>query len=198
MVGSGETYIPAFALALGLGEVFAGLIASVPMAIGGWLQLLTSGYAARVRDQQRWIVVWAGLQGCVFFGLALLAIIEVRSWWPVLVCASLYWTCGLAAGPCWNTWIGGLVAPRLRPKFFAFRTLLCQFCTLFGLVAGGWLLSLGNGIAAAFALTFTFAGLWRLISVWFLGRHQMPERIFRDPERTLALDRAGAARRDDN
>ena len=33
MVGLGETYLPAFALALGHGEVLAGLVATVPMLV---------------------------------------------------------------------------------------------------------------------------------------------------------------------
>ena len=31
MVGLGEAYVPAFALAVGLGEIVAGLVATVPM-----------------------------------------------------------------------------------------------------------------------------------------------------------------------
>jgi hypothetical protein len=39
MVGFGETYPPAFVLAVGLGEIMAGLIASVPLLAGGLMQL---------------------------------------------------------------------------------------------------------------------------------------------------------------
>ncbi|MEI6255422.1 MAG: hypothetical protein WCQ77_02145, partial [Planctomycetota bacterium] len=41
MVGFGETYIPAFALALGLGPVAAGMMASVPVLVGAIFQLIT-------------------------------------------------------------------------------------------------------------------------------------------------------------
>ena len=34
MVGCGETYLPAFALALGLGPIVAGMVASVPLLVG--------------------------------------------------------------------------------------------------------------------------------------------------------------------
>src|SRR5208337_2909956 len=39
MVGIGETYLPAFALAVGVGQVAAGLLASVPPLAGAVLQL---------------------------------------------------------------------------------------------------------------------------------------------------------------
>src|SRR5688572_7667281 len=38
MVGIGETYLAAFALALGTGETFAGLIATLPMLAGASIQ----------------------------------------------------------------------------------------------------------------------------------------------------------------
>lgn len=41
MIGCGETYLPAFALALGLGETSAGLVASLPLLAGGIMQLLS-------------------------------------------------------------------------------------------------------------------------------------------------------------
>ncbi|HKC50660.1 MAG TPA: hypothetical protein VKF60_07695, partial [Myxococcota bacterium] len=40
MVGAGETYIAAFALALGLGDIVAGYVASVPLLAGALLQLV--------------------------------------------------------------------------------------------------------------------------------------------------------------
>ncbi len=41
MVGLGETYLPAFALAIGLGELTAGLVASLPLLAGGIMQMIT-------------------------------------------------------------------------------------------------------------------------------------------------------------
>ena len=41
MVGLGETYLPAFALALGMGETSAGLVASLPLVAGGIMQLVS-------------------------------------------------------------------------------------------------------------------------------------------------------------
>src|SRR5437879_1538537 len=41
MIGVGETYFGAFALALGTGETIAGLVATLPMLFGATLQLIT-------------------------------------------------------------------------------------------------------------------------------------------------------------
>jgi hypothetical protein len=48
MVGVGETFLPAFALAVGLGEITAGVVASVPLMAGGILQLTSLWVLARV------------------------------------------------------------------------------------------------------------------------------------------------------
>ncbi len=62
MVGLGETYFPAFALALGMGEVTAGIVASAPMMVGGVLQLISPWAIARVGSYKHWIIISAALQ----------------------------------------------------------------------------------------------------------------------------------------
>jgi hypothetical protein len=59
MVGLGETYVPAFALAVGLGEVVAGLIATLPMLAGAVFQLVTPWAVRHLRSYRRWIVLCA-------------------------------------------------------------------------------------------------------------------------------------------
>src|ERR1700728_585759 len=41
MVGMGETYLPAFVLALGMGQVASGLIGTIPLLVGAILQLVS-------------------------------------------------------------------------------------------------------------------------------------------------------------
>src|SRR5439155_14270570 len=62
MVGIGETYFAAFALALGAGETIAGLVATVPMLIGATLQLATPWFLSRASSYKRWVVRCASLQ----------------------------------------------------------------------------------------------------------------------------------------
>src|SRR5581483_2154516 len=56
MVGVGETYVPAFVLAIGLGEVFAGLITTVPLLIGSILQLISPWAVQCWQSHRRWVV----------------------------------------------------------------------------------------------------------------------------------------------
>ena len=50
MMGLGEMYFAAFALAVGTGQTFAGLIATLPMLAGASLQLATPWFLQRARS----------------------------------------------------------------------------------------------------------------------------------------------------
>ncbi len=63
MVGTGETYIAAFALALGLGDIVAGIVASGPLLAGAVLQLISPWAVRRLGSHRRWVVWTAGAAG---------------------------------------------------------------------------------------------------------------------------------------
>src|SRR5689334_23383260 len=56
MIGLGETYFAAFALALGTGETFAGLVATLPMLAGAAIQLGTPRFLAKQRSYKKWVI----------------------------------------------------------------------------------------------------------------------------------------------
>ncbi|MFO1063203.1 MAG: MFS transporter [Pirellulales bacterium] len=174
MVGMGETYLPAFALALGMGEVMAGLVASVPLLVGGILQCVSLRAINRLGSFKLWIACSAALQGLSLVPLVVAAMAGSLSPTALLLIASIYWAGGLAAGPAWNTWIGHLVPTTVRSRFFAKRTRISQLMTLGGFLAGGLLLQWvdRDWVLVAFAAIFTAACLFRLFSAAMLLAHQ--------------------------
>lgn len=178
MVGVGESYLAAFALAIGLGEISAGLVSSIPLLAGGILQLISLRAVHWIGSEKRWIVCCAALQGLSFFPLVYAAIYGSLALIPLLAIASLYWAGGLASGPAWNTWMESIVPSRIRPRYFSLRTRTSQLCTLTGLVAGGatlqWADTHGQ-VLIGFACIFAAAGLFRMWSVSWLIRHRQPE-----------------------
>ena len=56
MVGCGETYIAAFALAIGMSQITAGLIGTVPLLAGVALQLIGPTGARWCRSYRRWVL----------------------------------------------------------------------------------------------------------------------------------------------
>ncbi len=178
MVGVGESYLAAFALAVGLGEISAGLVSSIPLLVGGILQLVSLRAVAWFGSEKRWILFCATLQGLSFFPLVWAAVSGSIALVPLLAIASLYWAGGLASGPPWNTWMESIVPARIRPSYFARRTRTSQICTLVGLVAGGTMLQWADNrgyTLLGFAAIFATAALFRIWSVSWLARHQTPD-----------------------
>ncbi|QDU96013.1 MFS transporter [Lignipirellula cremea] len=177
MVGFGETYLAAFVLAAGLGELTAGLVGSVPLIAGGVMQMVSPLLIRRLHSHKRWVVLCALVQAAVFAPLGYAAWQGSISAPAVLILATLYWASGLATGPAWNTWIGTLVPPGVRPRFFALRTRASQAAVFLAFLAGGITLQLAGGgphLMTAYAALFAIAGGCRLVSAWYLYRHTEP------------------------
>src|SRR3989338_648195 len=97
MVGVGESYLPAFALAAGMSAVATGLVSVVPVLVGSIFQLFNSRLARRLGSLKRWVVGCASLQAV---SLVLFAAYAGTGWAPqaaVFATASLYWAAGLSA-----------------------------------------------------------------------------------------------------
>lgn len=174
MVGIGETFFAAFALSVGLGEVASGLVASLPLLAGGLLQLISPRAVLLVGSEKRWVVGCAALQSLTFIPLVVAAAYGSISLGALLLIASLYWACGLASGPAWNTWMQSVVPSRLRANYFASRTRASQLTTFVSFVAGGLVLEWARGSGSelvAFALLFGGAAAFRMLSVVYLTRH---------------------------
>jgi cyanate permease len=88
MVGFGETYLPAFALALGLGPVAAGLTATVPILVGAVLQLVTPAAVARLGSNRGWVVACTAVQSISFVPFIVWAMRGHAQLWEVLAAAS--------------------------------------------------------------------------------------------------------------
>jgi len=171
MVGIGESYLPAFVLALGMGEVASGLIATVPLLAGGVLQIFSPFGVRLVGSHRRWAAVSAATQASIFVPLV------VGSWrgsMPgllVFALATLYWASGMAIGPAWNVWVERLVPSPIRTRYFARRTSAAHLGVLAGLLAGGMILDRfpHDGYPLiGFAILFAIAGTSRYTSAALL------------------------------
>ena len=172
MVGVGESYVPAFALAVGLGEVVAGLVATVPMLAGACLQMVTPMAVRRLGSYRRWVVLCARLQALSFVPLIVGAAAgQIGILW-LGVATVAYWGFGMSTSPAWNAWVTSLVPLGMRAGFFARRARAAQAALLGGLVVGGLALEQGRGHGmelTVFAVLFGAAMTFRLVSSGFLA-----------------------------
>jgi MFS family permease len=178
MVGTGETYLAAFALALGLGDIVSGIVATGPLFAGAVLQLVSPAGVRRLGSHRRWVVLCAGLQAASFVPLTIAALVGSLSAAGLLAIATFYWAAGMATSSAWNTWVGTLVPRSLRSRFFARRSRVAQVALLAGLLAGGAILHAGEKGSShllAFAVLFAIAGVSRAVSAWLLGHQSEPD-----------------------
>lgn len=164
MVGLGETYFPAFALALGKGDRISGLIATVPMLAGALLQLVAMRAVPKLGSYRRWVVLCATVQALSFIPLAIAAFKGSIPTFLLFLAAAVYWGAGQATVPVWNTWVEALIPSKIRAPYFACRTRLSQFGMLVGVIGGGLALHWGreSGIElTVFGVILLLAGLAR-------------------------------------
>ena len=189
MVGCGETYLPAFTLALGFGPVAAGMMASVPILVAAVVQLVAPAAAARLGSDRAWVIVCTVVQATSFVPLIWWAVRGGAVLWQLLLAASVYWSAGMAGVSAWNAWMVRLVPERMRTPYFAHRNRLGQFGVLGGFVMGGLVLQWGEARGATsemFAILFGMALASRLLSTLCLA-------ACREPRPPLAAEPRAAA-----
>lgn len=178
MVGMGETYFPAFVLALGMGELASGLVASVPLMLGACLQMISPFGLKHVRSNRLWVFGCISLQALSFVPLVVGAYTRHLPLPVAFAIIACYWAGGFAAGPAWNTWMESVVPGPVRAKYFAWRSRIGQVGLLVGFLAGGLTLQYGKNtgdVLWAFAAIFLVAGLCRSISAAFIySQHEPP------------------------
>lgn len=173
MVGAGESYLPAYSLSIGMGEAFAGILASLPLVSGALLQLFTPRLLHKVHSHKYWVVLSTALQAMAFLPLIYFSVTRAPNFWVLFFILTLYWGAGFSAGSAWNFWMGQLVPEERSSKYFAFRNRVQQFGTLLGIVGGG--IALHNKVeigpfSSVFTLLFVFAFVCRLFSTIVLSK----------------------------
>lgn len=140
MVGMGETFVVAFALALGFRALEAGMLSTIPLMVGGIVQLATPWAVQKLGSYKRWVLIMACLQAVTFLPLAYFAYRGSVALWFLYVVVSVYWATGMSVSPAWNAWMNALIPRRVRVGFFAKRTFFTHAGTLIGLLLGGFVL----------------------------------------------------------
>lgn len=175
MVGVGENYFAAFALALGVGQALSGLVTTAPLFLGAILQMVSPWGVSLLGSHRRWVVACASTQALTFLPLSVGAWTGNLPATLLFAVLAVYWGAGMATMPAWNTWVGRLVPTRVRAPFFATRTRICQAMLLAGFLAAGLTLQIAQShqlAMAAFGGLFMMAMALRLVSSTYLARQR--------------------------
>ena len=188
MVGAccGGAALTGWALHLGMTPKLVGLVGALPV-VAQVLQLGGAFLTARF-GHRRTALVAVALSRQTFVPLALLP------WLPLgpegrrallLVAAGAHHGLGIIATNAWNAWMGEMVPPTLRGRYFGARTALCTTAGGACALAAGLALDRGQRVAAAgrvlqaLAVVASLAGA---LSVYLMSR-QHAEPLRREPGR---------------
>jgi len=173
MVGMGENFLCAFLLALGAGDVGAGLVSVIPILMGSVLQLYSSYGLKFFSSYKKWVVTCVLIQAFSFVPLVIVGFQGKAPLWMVFFFISLYWGSGMAASTSWNVWIANLVSDNMKKSFFSNRGLFSQISSIVSLAIGGALLEWGERYGykmEVFSFLFMAAFILRLISAFHLNQ----------------------------
>ncbi len=177
MVGMGETYLPAFAIWMGLGGVLSGLVTTLPLLAGSLLQLGAPFMVRRLGSYRKWVVLCATVQASTFLPLVVCAYLGHLPVALVFLTASAYWAAGLGASGAWNSWMGTLIPPSIHVGFFTKRTRITQATVFVGFAVGGVVLhNLPSYVDKrwAYIALFLAAFACRMLSIRWLMRQTEP------------------------
>ena len=199
MVGLGESYFSAYALALGYSELTAGLASTLPLIGGGLLQLLTPYGVRYFKSYRRWVVLFAFLHSFCFLPFAWCAFKGAMPLGFFFFSLTIYWAFFMSGTPAWNPWVRSLIPKQIERRYFSKRSFYGTLATLFALMTAGFCLEWGKTKGATlfvFALLFTFSFIFRLLSTFFLSKQTEGKttiRIlpFKEMFRLLFSDRYG-------
>lgn len=198
MVGAGETYLPAYALSVGMSEWLTGFFSTIPVIVGALLQMITPWGLAWVKSPKRWVLGAASFQALAFIPLIYFSIhpSETNFLWLFIV-AAIYWGSGFAVGPTWNYWMGNLVPSDVAPQFFSRRLQISQLGIVIGLIGGGLALQQNIRVGpftSVFALIFCVAFVARASSTFFIFlKKELPFKYSGDEEVKRQLRKARGA-----
>ena len=172
MIGIGENYLAPFALALGMGELVAGLITSVPLLAGAVLQMISPMAIRRLGSHRRWVVACVVCQAVSFLPLAIAAAVGRIPVAVLFLLAAVYWGSGMASGPAWSTWVDTLIPSEFAHSYFGRRARLGQAGTLIGFAGGGLWLQYGESRGRPWRhsqLSLVVAAMCRSVSALLLS-----------------------------
>jgi MFS family permease len=192
MLGAGETYLSPYGVFLEGSPLQIGLLISFPLLIGALFQVI--GVQLMERCNKRRIIIICGgtIQALLWLPIAALAPLLGPGRTTVnllIILATVYFAANHMTFPAWNSLIGDLVSPEIRGRFFGYRNKFVGLALISSLVAAGLFLNNYQNTSFAvyaFLLIFGIACTARLISAYWLSRHEDPDFTVR-PEDKFSL-----------
>lgn len=165
MLGISETYLVAYAVALGATHSQIAWIAALPVLAGTLLQIGSARLTAHIGSRMR-LIRWAVLgHSLAWIPIIATAYIVPRRYapWALLAAAIVYVSFGQFAVPAWQSVMSDYIPVKKLGRYFGWRNRLQGILMVATTITAGILLdAFGKESLAGFTAIFVFAMLCRL------------------------------------
>jgi MFS family permease len=177
MLGLTQNYISPLALELKATTTQIGLLSSLPSLAMALSQLTAPDLAERAGSRKGFILPVVFMHAIMFIPILLVPyLFHVSAVWWLIGFVTISVVFGAIANPAWGSMMADLVPDRLRGKYFGFRGQITGFITqVFSYAATGILTLLSGNIFAGYAILFSLATVFRLLSFFFISRQYEPK-----------------------
>jgi MFS family permease len=185
--GFGDSYISAYAIALGASPTEIGFLTSLSNLVGPLSQIFTSHLMLKT-SRKKIFSISILLQSLMWIPIILLPFLFLREikCTPLLlvICYTIYTAFGNFAAPAWSSWIGDLVPKKEIGRFFGKRNSLGSISALISMVLAGLILDFSRKIPVlkkeqtvflGFVIIFFLAMICRFLSRHFVLKQYEPE-----------------------
>ena len=180
MLGMGENYLSAFAVALKGTSSQIGFLASGTQLVGAVSQLIGVRLLDTMRNRAQFLRRCGLMHACLWPLMALIPLMWGEgpdAVWMLIALACLGFLVAGIMTPTWNSLIGDIVPPTTRGAYFGRRSGYAGIALFTALLIAGAMLELFSGLELelyGFFAIFFVAALGRWISAACLGLHADP------------------------
>lgn len=176
MMGFTQDYFTPFLLLLGGTAKSVGVLCSLPNLVAALVQLNSAEFTEKIKSRRKVIKVFILLQALMLLPMAWLAVTGETNPTLFIILVTLFTASGAFATPAWGSLMSDLVSEKKRGAFFGKRNLLLGLVMVGSSFTAGFILHIMEKVSIfqGFAIVFTIACAFRLLSWYFLIRLYEP------------------------
>ncbi len=181
-LGTGNSFITPFALALNANNLHIGILSSFIGLIGPLAQI-KSLHLMEKFSRKKIVTVAVALQALVWIPIIFLGFLFYKeiflNYLPILLIIfyAIHVIFGALSIPAWFSWMGDLVPEKIRGRYFSKRNRITGFAMIIAMLLGGFLLDFFKTkglVLIGFSILFLVAIFSRLYCTWLFRRHYDP------------------------
>ncbi|MBL7159958.1 MAG: MFS transporter [Candidatus Aenigmarchaeota archaeon] len=163
-------YLVPFALALGAGNEYIGLINALPELIRTITQAFTSKVLERFKSRKYVCILSATIQRLFWLPILLIPFLFAGNLWWLMFFVCLFYSFSAFTSTAWTSWIADLVPEKIRGRFFGKRNMFIDSATFFSALLAGWYLASIKNTIGGFSIIFLISLFFGFVSIYFLAK----------------------------